>query len=284
MIAASTSRRSGLPLTLLPLLALAACGSGDGADNGQPPPGFDPARFVAPAVPLDAPLVARDAAVVDAMLAMARVRPDDLVYDLGSGDGRVLIAAARSYGARGFGVDIDPNAVRQATENARAAGVAGRVTFRRQDLFETPLNDADVVTLYLTPEVNLRLRPRLLAEMRPGARVVSEDFDMGDWRPTAHQRVGETDLFMWIIPAQLGGRWRLVFDGRTVPLDLRQQYQRLEGTLGEDWRIGQGWVTGTRVELVADTDRGPRRFEGQLQAGRLVSSTEGDNWFAVRID
>lgn len=278
----SKPRRTGLSLLLLSLLLLGACGSGESGNNGQPAPDFDPARFVAPPVPLDAPQVASDAAVVDAMLAMARVRPDDLVYDLGSGDGRILIAAARSYGARGFGVDIDPAAVRQAIGNARAAGVANRVSFRQQDLFETPLGEADVVTLYLTPEVNLRLRPRLLAEMRPGARLVSEDFDMGDWQPTAHQRVGETDLFMWIIPARLAGRWRLTLDGRTVPLQLRQHYQELEGTLGEDWRIGQGWVTGLRVQFVADIDGEPRRFEGRLRGDRLVSTREGDNWFAVR--
>src|SRR5688572_22874145 len=148
-----------------------------------PPKDFDPANFVAGRPKLDAPFVATGYEVVDAMLAMAEVGPGDYVIDLGSGDGRILIAAARSHGARGLGVDIDPARIRESTANARAAGVSHRVTFRREDLFETELGEADVVTLYLLPQINLQLRPRILAEMRPGTRVVSNMYDMGDWRP-----------------------------------------------------------------------------------------------------
>ncbi|MGZ8997360.1 MAG: SAM-dependent methyltransferase, partial [Allosphingosinicella sp.] len=127
----------------------------------EPPPpapvSFDPANFVAGRPKLDAPFVATGYEVVDAMLAMADVGPDDFVVDLGSGDGRILIAAARNHGARGSGVDIDPARIREATENARAAGVANRVSFQREDLFETELGQADVLTLYLLPEINLEL-------------------------------------------------------------------------------------------------------------------------------
>ncbi len=117
--------------------------------------------------------------VVERMLSMAQVRSDDYVIDLGSGDGRVLVAAAKNHGARGFGVDIDPERVKEARQNAQTAGVADRVEFRQQNLFETPIRDATVLTMYLMPDVNLKLRPRILSELRPGARVVSHDFDMG---------------------------------------------------------------------------------------------------------
>jgi SAM-dependent methyltransferase len=281
MIFPPMPRRPALLLLAAAALLLSACGSRTG-DGNQPSAAFDPARFVASAPALDAPQIASDGEVVDAMLALAQVRPDDMVVDLGSGDGRILIAAARSHGARGLGVDIDPAALRQSTANARAAGVAGRVDFRRQDLFETPLADADVVTLYLTPEVNLRLRPRILAQMRPGTRVVSEDFDMGDWRPERHQRIGETELYMWIVPARLAGRWRLSLGGRTLPLALTQRYQELDGTLGADGRVGQGWVTGHRVHFVADVDGRAHVFEGRFDGQRLVSTRAEAPWQAVR--
>lgn len=134
------------------------------------------------------------------MLDMADVGPGDYVIDLGSGDGRILIAAARDRGARGIGIEIDPVLVREATANAAAAGIADRVTFKAQDLFETPLAEADVVTMFLLPEVNLKLRPRLLAQLKPGARVVSHVFDMGDWRPDETRRVGGARVHLWTIP------------------------------------------------------------------------------------
>lgn len=269
-------------LRIFPAAAMLLCACSPHSDNEiDAPAGFDPAHFVAPAAPLDAPQLASDYDVVDAMLALAGVRPDDDVLDLGSGDGRVLIAAARVYGARGIGVDIDPAKVREATANARRAGVADKVSFRRQDLFETPLANAEVVTLYLTPEVNLRVRPRILAEMQPGAKVVSEQFDMGDWRADEHRRVGDTMLYMWIVPARLAGRWTLTLDGHDWPLTLTQHYQEIGGTLGTDSRVGEGWVSGSRVRFVADVDGHSRVFEGRLEGDRLVS-TSGEHWQAVR--
>src|SRR4051812_41766229 len=177
---------------------------------------FNPALYSPPR--LDAPDVASDTEVVDAMLSLAQLRPDDYVIDLGSGDGRILIAAARSNGAHGLGVDIDPAQIAQANRNARAAGVTGLVSFRQQDLFQTPLQEADILTLYLTAEVNLRLRPRILSQMRPGTRVVSNEFDMGDWHYDERQRVGTTNIFLWTVPAQVDGNWTLTDGTRTVPL------------------------------------------------------------------
>lgn len=149
---------------------------------------------------LDVPYLGTRPAVVAQMLEIAEVGPDDYVIDLGAGDGRILIAAARDRGARGLGIDIDPVMVRKARANAERAGVADRVRFETTDLFKTDLSEADVVTMFLLPEVNLRLRPRLLAQLRPGARVVSHAFDMGDWRPDETRRVGGAVVHLWRVP------------------------------------------------------------------------------------
>jgi SAM-dependent methyltransferase len=149
--------------------------------------------------PLDVPFVPTPADAVAAMLKLAGVRKDDVVYDLGSGDGRIVIAAARR-GARGVGIDIDPARIAEGERNARAAGVASRVRFVRQDLFDADLGDATVVTLYLLPRVNQRLRPKLLAELKPGTRVVSYGFDMGDWAPERTVEIGSSTLYLWVIP------------------------------------------------------------------------------------
>ena len=150
----------------------------------------------------DVPYVATPPAVVAKMLEIAQVTKDDVVYDLGSGDGRIVIMAAQRFGARGVGVEIDPDLVREARENAQRAGVADRVQFLVQDLFETDLRAATVVTLYLLESVNLELRPKLWRELQPGTRVVSHDFSMGDWPPEQVVRVGGSVLYAWTIPAQ----------------------------------------------------------------------------------
>lgn len=162
------------------------------------------ATFLGRGPDLDVPYAETRPETIALMLDMANVGPDDFVIDLGTGDGRILIAAARDRGARGLGVDIDPVRIRQAQAAARRAGVADRVAFQVADLFETPLGQADVVTLYLLPEINLRLRPRLLGELRPGARVVSHAFDMGDWRPDERRRIGGDVVYRWTIPEPAG--------------------------------------------------------------------------------
>jgi SAM-dependent methyltransferase len=151
----------------------------------------------------DVPYLVTPPEVVSQMLELARVGPDDLVYDLGSGDGRVVIAAARDFRARAVGIEIDPRLIALSREAARRAGVEPRVTFREQDLFEADLSAATVVTVYLTREVNLRLRPKLERELAPGTRVVSFNFDMGDWPPTSMLRVDisgrTTPVYLWVI-------------------------------------------------------------------------------------
>jgi ribosomal protein L11 methylase PrmA len=157
------------------------------------------AAFVAPAAALDVPFVPTPEKVVAGMLELARVGPRDVVYDLGSGDGRIVIAAAKK-GARGVGVDIDPERIREARDNARKANVFHMVEFREGDLFKADIGDATVVTIYLLSGINLKLRPKLLADLRPGTRIVSHGFDMGDWKPAATQRVGSSTLYLWVVP------------------------------------------------------------------------------------
>jgi len=152
----------------------------------------------------EVPYVPTRERVVDEMLKIANVGKNDVLYDLGSGDGRIPIAAAKRFGTRGVGVDIDPDRVREARENATKEGVSDRVKFFQQDLFETDIKDATVVTLYLLPDVNLRLRPKLLSELKPGTRVVSHNYDMGDWAPlktvTVKLPEGEHTVYFWIVP------------------------------------------------------------------------------------
>jgi cyclopropane fatty-acyl-phospholipid synthase-like methyltransferase len=154
-----------------------------------------------PSRKLDVWYVPTTAEVVDRMLDLADVKPLDVVYDLGCGDGRIVIAASKNYGARAIGVDLDPARIREANANAKAAGVDRFVTFRVEDLFKTDLRDATVVTLYLLPELNRRLIPKLFAELKPGARVVSHDWDMGkSWPADKYVKLGGDSIYLWIMP------------------------------------------------------------------------------------
>lgn len=145
--------------------------------------------------------------VVDRMLQVAKVTKNDVVYDLGSGDGRIVVTAAQRYGARGVGIDINPTRIQEANANAQRAGVTDRVQFRQQDLFQTDLNEATVVTLYLLPSVNEQLRPKLLS-LRPGTRIVSHSFDMGDWKPEQMIEVGGNTIYFWRVPEKVPANLR----------------------------------------------------------------------------
>ena len=137
--------------------------------------------------------------VIDAMLKAAKVGPNDVVYDLGCGDGRIVVAAAK-LGARAVGIDIDPQRIKEANENAARNGLTGKVEFRQGDLFEADIKEATVVTLYLLPSLNVKLRPRLMEQLRPGTRIVSHDFDMGDWDPEETISVDGKTVYVWTIP------------------------------------------------------------------------------------
>jgi SAM-dependent methyltransferase len=165
-----------------------------------------PAGVGEPAAPvkLDVIFVATDLAIVNAMLTLAGVTRDDVVYDLGCGDGRIVIAAAKEFGARGVGVDLDPQRIREAQANAARVGVADRVTFRVEDVFDTDIQSATVVTIFLSPELNARLRPKLTSQLKPGSRIVSHRYGIGDWVPekTRTVTVSETrnHIFLWRVP------------------------------------------------------------------------------------
>ena len=148
-------------------------------------------------------------AVVDEMLALAKVTKNDVIYDLGSGDGRIPVTAAQRFGTRGFGIDINPERIKEANANAQKAGVINRVKFLNQDLFTTDISQATVVTLYLLPELNVRLRPQLFKQLKPGTRIVSHDFDMGEWKPerTVQTKEGST-IYLWTIPKQVPANLR----------------------------------------------------------------------------
>jgi SAM-dependent methyltransferase len=194
------------------------------------------------------------------MLRLARVGPGDHVIDLGSGDGRIVILAARRFGATGLGVEIVPDLVRASQRNAREAGVADRVAFREQDLFQTDLAPATVVTMYLLPEVNLQLRPALLA-LKPGTRIVSHDWDLGDWKPDQTTEVPVPDkpvgreksskVHLWTVPARVDGLWcphPLLGPGT---LELTQKYQQVDGKLTRRGRLQQrsGRMQGRELHL-----------------------------------
>ncbi|MDQ4120641.1 MAG: methyltransferase domain-containing protein [Acidobacteriota bacterium] len=162
--------------------------------SGQPTPSPTPVRR-------DVPYVPTSPEVVSSMLKMANVTKNDVVYDLGCGDGRIVVSAVKDFGAkRGVGVDIDPERIKEAKHNARRADVTNKVTFIEGDLFKTDLREATVVTLYLLPAVNLRLLPKLLEELKPGTRVVSHAFDMGDWTPEKTETVNGSTIYFWTIP------------------------------------------------------------------------------------
>ena len=210
------------------------------------------------------------------MLRVAKVGSKDILYDLGSGDGRIVIAAAKKYGTRGTGIDLDPARIEESRIGARKAGVTGKVQFRQADLFETDLRDASVVTLYLLPSLNVKLRPKLYRELQPGSRVVSHAFDMGGWKPDSTFMVATSAVFYWMMPANGGGEWILTAPGgREYNLSLRQKFQNLEGTVERNGRsipLSLVRIKGDKVTLeIADPEGSVRlvgRIEGDTMSGK----------------
>lgn len=230
---------------------------------------------------LDVPYVPTPAAVVERMMALGEVGPGTRLIDLGSGDGRIALAAARR-GARALGVDLDPVRIAEAQAAARLEGLEGSARFRRQDLFDTPLREADVVTLYLLPDVNLRLRPRLLTELRPGTRVLSHNFDMGEWRPDAEEEIGASRLFTWVVPAVVGGAWTMTLaDGSILPLEIEQTFQQASGTLGSSI-LRAVTLRGTSLAFTANG----RDYSGIVGDSTITPdpASPGQGWIARRSE
>jgi SAM-dependent methyltransferase len=245
------------------------------------------------------PYVPTPQSIVERMLAFANVGAQDLVVDLGSGDGRIVITAAQQFGARGLGVEIDQTLIAEAREKARKAGVAGRVRFVARDLFEADLREATVLTLYLLPETNRRLLPKILAEMRPGTRVVAHRFAVGEWRPDATLRVDAAEdwsslyaerwLYLWYVPARVAGEWEVVREGAGAPfrLTLDQAYQSIGGSAAAGAarvRLELAVLRGDEIRFIVPE---PAAFAGDY-AGRIDGdSMSGDlpgggRWRAVR--
>jgi hypothetical protein len=228
----------------------------------------------------DVPFVPTPPVVVEEMLRLANVGPDDFVIDLGSGDGRVVIAAVRKFGARGIGVDLDPDRIAESVYSARLQGVSDRVAFHREDLFKFGISQATVVTMYLLPSVNLKLRPRLLKELKPGTRIVSHDFDMEDWKPDEKSTVRK-NVFMWIVPAQIEGTWRtaiaLPAGERSYEIEIKQKFQEIDGLARyENKKVAGLWnarLRGDRVQFVIVDDSGTIEtnlyFEGRANGDTI---------------
>lgn len=230
----------------------------------------------------DTPYVQTPQNVVDTMLAIAQVGPGDYVIDLGSGDGRMVITAARKHGARGFGVDLDRNLVALANRNAAKAGVAERAVFYQRDLHETDVASASVLTIYLLPEVNLMIRTRLLATLKPGTRIVSHDYGMGEWQPDYQTELaapGKTvglsqrsKIYYWVVPGRAAGRWfwRLVPEGKPIDFELalQQNFQMIEGTLRTGMtnvRVENARLAGERIAFSAKIGGVRYEFSGRLR-------------------
>jgi hypothetical protein len=252
----------------------------------------------------EVPYIQTPSNVVDAMLAIADVGPKDYVVDLGSGDGRIVIAAATQHGARGLGIDYDPTLIAESRANAALAGVSDRVRFLQQDIFLADFRDATVVTMYLLPEVNLEIRPQVLFGLRPGTRVVSHDWDMGEWEPDRRivvpapgKIVGlkkESTIHLWVVPARVAGYWRGTLTGpggeESVVIEFAQRYQNASANVWlRRWNLaGVARLQGDRLSLSLDRgswmpDSGPLRFTLQVADGRLDGEAlDGNERYTLR--
>jgi SAM-dependent methyltransferase len=254
----------------------------------------------------DVPFVPTPPEVVDQMLKMVDLKPGDVLYDLGCGDGRIVITAAKKYGVKALGIDIDPVRIKESTENAAEAGLEGKVRFIQQDLFEADFHDATVVTMYLLTSVNLRLRPKLLAELKPGTRLVSHSFDMGEWKPDKTALVqtsygDERDVHFWIVPANVSGRWEWdLADGtkkRHYAIQAVQEFQSVSasGTEGT-WLVAVNDVSlvGDHIKFRLDTEADGKMtsflYDGTVQGDTIEGAIRPANdpkavpvkWKAVR--
>lgn len=326
MIATPALTPNAFAVAVVLVLGLAAATDGlaagpaaaKGTTAAQPAP--TPAAAVAD-VPI--PYVPSPQSVVERMLELAEVDEHDMLIDLGSGDGRIPITAAVRYGARGLGVDIDAGLVELATRNARAAGVEDRVSFRTQDLFETDLSEASVLSLYLPTAVNEALRPRLLKELRPGSRIIAHQFALGDWDADIRETLNNRHIHLWIVPAKVQGTWAVTAGSDRFDLHIAQTYQKLQvlasqetegarasstGTVGTLLTPGAGHpqtagtvlpslrhfgisdvlLRGDEIDFTVSLgDRGDVAFRGRVSGERIEPRAEdGDGlaeWEAVRI-
>jgi hypothetical protein len=233
--------------------------------------------------------------VVERMLRMAQVTASDYVVDLGAGDGKIAIAAAKKFGARSLGIEYNPDMARHAQRNVERAGVAGRAKILQGDIFATDFTQATVVTMYLLPALNLKLRPQILA-MRPGTRVVSHSFSMDDWEADEVSSLEGRRAYFWVVPASVAGGWTLeLADGgggaERLDLTLEQRYQKIEGSVALGPIAGglrEAQLRGARISFAYVDNRGVRReLSGRVSGSRMEGTFRGDNgaegrWKAVK--
>lgn len=226
---------------------------------------------------LAVPFVPTEDDVIEAMLEVAGVNSKDLLYDLGCGDGRIVVKAALDHKASAVGIDMDPRRIDEAKEYASWNGADQMVTFINDDIFCAEISEATVVTMYLLQSVNLRLRPRLLSELQPGTRIVSHDFDMGAWEPDRRVEVGDARVFFWIVPADVEGVWEWTDQqGRHFEVELQQEFQHIRGRAWLNDRPAEllkAELRGPRVKLTIQTPEQPRGevFSARYKDGQLHS-------------
>jgi len=248
-------------------------------------------------VKLDAPFLPTPNYVIAEILSKARVGKDDILYDLGSGDGRIVIEAARQTGCRAVGIEIDADLVDDSRQNAARAGVQDRVRFIVADIFTEDFSEATVLTLYMGSHVNLRLRPKLLRDLKPGTRVASYTFDMGEWKPDNVSTFGKEDAYFWIIPANASGKWRWI-EGKGKSntqweLEVKQIFQEIAGEVTyreKRFPLQGGKITGTEIRFALDGSPfgkgAPVEFTGRIQGnvikGTINSGISRRTWKATR--
>lgn len=233
-----------------------------------------------PAVTLDVPYVPTAHEVVKAMLDLTGVKDGDIVYDLGCGDGRIVIEAARRAAIKGVGIDLDPDRIAESKINAEKAGVEHKVNFMVGDLFEADFSDANVLAMYLLPSVNLKLRPIILEKLAPGTRIVSHAFDMRDWQPDRHERVTASsthDVYFWVVPANASGEWK--FEGGEESREIRftQEFQKIKGTVSDGTDLVNAKLSGTALEFDMPMPTGFAKVAGTVSGDTFKGTMMHDS-------
>jgi SAM-dependent methyltransferase len=227
--------------------------------------------------------VPTDDAIVTKMLDMAKVTDKDYVIDLGSGDGRIVIAAAKR-GARALGVEYNPDMIELSKTNAKKAGVAEKTTFEKADIFKTDFSKATVITMYLLPDLNLRLRPTIL-KMKPGTRIVSHDFDMGDWEADESANLDTGSAYFWLVPADAQGTWTFQTPaGAAAELAIKQTYQKIEPTLkigGKEAAVKDAKLQGDKISFTVVEGKAESKYSGAVD-GDTITGTGDTKWAAKR--
>lgn len=235
---------------------------------------------------LDVPYVPTPDAVVEQMLDMVDVQPSDYVIDLGSGDGRIVVAAAKR-GASGHGIDLDPERISEARQNAAQNNVDDQIMFMEGDIFETDFSKASIITMYLLPSVNKKLRPELLDKLEPGTQIVSHSFDMGDWEPDKKEVVeinGKSrshSVYYWVIPAKVDGNWTWSTNGKSFTMDINQQYQNIDVELtdgnGSSYSVDKAELQGKRLTIRVSNGDQNYIFSGRVENGEIDGMMQNHN-------